>query len=199
MELNSAEYWNTIYSKGFYQDSVENDHKVTYKFLDQLIKEGSSVLEIATGSGFAVSYLAREKSCLCIGTDLSSVAIAECIKRYEKMIMDSKIAFRIMDIRKPDLGGLFFDHVLAFEVIEHLETKDLYRSLINMRKFLKPTGSLIFTIPMKGGRHDELECHTQHFDYNSIINTMFLAGFRSVKIINIPEYAGNGIFGEARQ
>ena len=50
-----------------------------------------------------------------------------------------------------EIPKLFFDKVTCFEVLEHLNYEDIYKSITYFKTFLKPNGEIIVSIPIETG------------------------------------------------
>lgn len=102
-----------------------------------------TVLEIGTGSGYGIEYLA-EKSTKFITVDKAKPAVLS----NEVLISSDKISF--IQMKVPPLKGApdnYFDFVVSFQVIEHIKNDEEFLSEIH--RVLKPGGKLILTTPNK--------------------------------------------------
>lgn len=113
-----------------------------YKVIENTIPfKGSKkkhVLEIGCSLGASASIL-EEKKFNVLATDVSSYAVKHARK------LNSKIRFRVLDIRKPISIRDKFDYIIGFEVIEHI--KNPLPSIKYLREKLVPGGYLILSSP----------------------------------------------------
>jgi len=113
-----------------------------YKFVASYIKEGDSVLDIASGSGYGTNYLSNFTNKVC-GADVDQKSIDYCKDRYGK---NSKIKF--VKINQDELEKSFinkFDVVVSIETIEHSDKRVEF--LRNLSRYMKRNGTLIISTP----------------------------------------------------
>jgi SAM-dependent methyltransferase len=78
-----------------------------------------------------------------------------------------------------------FDHLLAFEVLEHIEN-DL-DTLNEWSKFLKPNGKLIVSVPAhqkKFSKADEYVGHIRRYEKAELFDLLKNAGYQNIQIAN---------------
>jgi len=81
------------------------------------------------------------------GSDYSIDAVMEVNQHLEEMKYPYKIKHESMtDITEPD--G-FYDAVIAYNVIYHAYLADMVKALDNIKRILKPSGSLLVTFQSK--------------------------------------------------
>jgi SAM-dependent methyltransferase len=78
-----------------------------------------------------------------------------------------------------------FDHLLAFEVLEHIEN-DL-DALIEWSKFLRPNGKLIVSVPAHQknfSKADEYVGHIRRYEKKELFDLLKNAGYQNIQIAN---------------
>lgn len=122
-------------------------HIATYNFCRPYI-EGKKVLDFGCGSGYGTHLLS--KYCEEItGVDISPEAVRFAVANYSN---DNLIYRRIADIQTTPLPypDSFFDVVISFQVMEHIEHAEKYLSEI--KRVLKNDGIVIIATPDRQSR-----------------------------------------------
>ena len=118
--------------------------------------------------------------------------LIEILNRYGEVyvIEKNKLAFQLIpselcrekklcDIQSIDYPGDFFDLVVAFDVLEHIE--DDVRAVIQIHRILKPKGCFIFTVPafpFLFGSHDRALRHKRRYTKGMLED--LLRGFKEI-------------------
>src|SRR4051812_23591407 len=118
-----------------------NEHMARYTFAARLAR-GKRVLDAGCGAGYGSAVLAHTAS-FVVGADVSADAVEFARANYRL----PNLAFeRSSCASLPHPDGAF-DLVVAFEVIEHLETWREF--LLEARRMLAPNGQFIVSTPNK--------------------------------------------------
>lgn len=133
--------------------------------------EDKRVLEIGCGSGYIISKIADEGA-QCTGLEPGT-----------KSIGFNKPNIRIVNdyFPSPDLEGFFFDLIVNFNVLEHIE--DPLNMLLQIREHLVPGGQLIFGVPNcepfleNGDSSIFLHEHFNYFTRENLENLLCCSGF----------------------
>ncbi len=107
-------------------------------------KPGESILDFGTGDGYMLKRLIlREPECQVIGYEPTQYRL----KEFAAAEGERKIQLL------GDISGLTerFDKVVCLEVLEHLTVANQRQALREMLRLLKPTGSLIISVPIEVG------------------------------------------------
>ena len=122
---------------------IYQEHLNRYFFAAQFTKE-KIVLDAACGSGYGTAYLLRNGMASRVyGVDISEDAIGYARKKYGH----NRISFICADVVNMPFSDNFFDIVVSFETIEHLENHRQY--LIECKRVLKRDGLFICSSPNK--------------------------------------------------
>jgi len=109
-------------------------------------KPDLSILEIGSGTGEGISYIAETTNATGIGLDLSAKFIEISKTRYlNKKLNFIQANFNDSNINEV-LGNRKFDYIVGNGILHHLYY-NLDSSLINLKLLLKPQGKLIFIEP----------------------------------------------------
>jgi ubiquinone biosynthesis O-methyltransferase len=136
---------NLLINKGFNKNYKPRDVKFK-KYLGLLeMKRGDRVLDVGCGTGVFLARIAQTWGIDAVGVDISknSIALAKSLKLNSGMT--SRLRFQTAEATKLPFKDKSFDHVLSFDVLEHV--RDQKEALSEMVRVLKPSGSLlIYTI-----------------------------------------------------
>ena len=123
-------------------DMYQKSHFKRYEFARELIRENDVCGDFACGTGYG-AVLISEKAGKVIGADLNEKVIAEIRDRYKD---NAKVQFFSADILTLDYQD-YFDDIISFETLEHLEEENLKKVLKIFNKALKNNGQLFFSTP----------------------------------------------------
>jgi len=112
-----------------------------YKFLAP--KSSDKVLDVGCASGRQIFKLANKIN-EGYGVDIAESFIKQA-DRYKEISKLNNTHFAVAVIEELPYQDNFFDKVICGEVLEHVFDKDL--ALSELRRILKPEGSLIITVP----------------------------------------------------
>lgn len=109
------------------------------RYLDP--KEGERILDVACGGGF-LSLKIAERGCEVCAIDISE----ESINRAKRFAEKARIAceFRVGNAEALSYPDGYFDKIVCSSSLEHFE--DDVRALKEMRRVLKPPGSIVLTV-----------------------------------------------------
>lgn len=114
-------------------------HVGRYLFASPYVS-GKIVLDAACGSGFGLEILSR-KATKAVGIDNSWETIQYCKSRHKK----TNLYFVQMDCNSLAFPASYFDIIISFETLEHLQDTDLF--LQELGRILKKGGLLIMSTP----------------------------------------------------
>ena len=112
---------------------------------NQLNERGYNILEIGCGTGELAAFMASKLvgvACV-IGSDICVPFVEEAKRKHQLPNLD----FMTLDFNCPEtLNNLKFNYVVGNGILHHLYYH-LDKTLINMKKLLKPNGKMIFWEP----------------------------------------------------
>lgn len=156
------------------------DHMERYYFAANYVR-GKRVLDIACGTGYGSAHMRQAGAAAVLGVDVSDAAIQEATRLYGS-------DYRVGSILDFD-NEAPFDTVISFETIEHVE--DYRRALANLRRLLKPGGTLLLSTPNRPVNSPHLRSiedrprspfHVREFSTQEIIEAVVSAGFATPEV-----------------
>ena len=153
------------------------------------MRQGMKILEVGSGLGGSVFYLAETHGADVLGLDVSAEMVALSTERKEEKGL-SNVSFRQGDIRTSDLETGTFDLVWTRDCVLHAPEKDLVWR--NVYAALKPGGQLFVTDFCRGigpvsdefGTYVE-ECQYHLLNLDEYVQTLEAAGFKQVRMEDI--------------
>lgn len=115
-------------------------HKVAIR--QSAISDGMNVLEVATGSGEMFKRLLRANpGGRTVGLDLSPNMAARTQRIARKVAPESRAYCNAVDARVMPFHDATFDAVMCCYLLELLGTEDIFQTLREFRRVLKPGGT----------------------------------------------------------
>ncbi len=175
--MQNYEDWKDWSELNFAEASVEEN--LYFSKLRKIFKLSNNldVLEIGYGNG---SFLDFART---IGWNISGVeAIPELINRASRN--NFEVFTNIDDVQNR------YDLIVAFDVLEHIESEDLIIFLTNIKKCLKPNGAFIFRTP---NGSSPLGLANQHGDatHINIITESKMHYWANSANLNLNYYSGD--------
>jgi SAM-dependent methyltransferase len=147
----SSELYAAIRREAFGEDIGQNSWLTADEhdlFIDWMSPgPGSTVLDVACGSGHTTLRIARRAGCTVRGVDIHERAIAEARAQAEQAGLSTRASFSVHDAAKGlpfDRGS--FDALICIDAINHLP--DRQAILAEWARVLRPGGVLVFTDPI---------------------------------------------------
>jgi len=146
--INTPDYWDGVYRHEWESGSVvsgnyHRDYAPIHDAIIELIKDGSTVLDIACGAGLLCQKIKRRfPATQVLGVDFAQYTIEQNRNRDHGL----GVEYQSLDIRSA-LGSLTrrFDVVMMCEILEHLdEPEPVVEAALSL---LKPGGRFILTCP----------------------------------------------------
>jgi len=159
--INTKEYWDMFYN----QDRFQNKHKwrvgtyraimkaletYNYKFNDRF-----TVLDAGCAFGDGIDYLCHQdifKGGIFKGIDFSDECISWAKYKY------NQYTFEAVDINNFDLKKLYFNVIIASEILEHLDNWEEV-----LEKLRANCDTLIITVPNKEDKNNLIDEHIRSF------------------------------------
>ena len=129
-------------------DSIEQyieflRHFMAYNYAKKFVK-GKIVLEIGCGTGYGAHYLSRFASDI-IAIDISRLCVMHCHNKYKK----GKLNFLQGSGLSIPLKDSSIDVALSFQVIEHIEPREVEDYLLEIKRALTNKGVFVVSTPNK--------------------------------------------------
>lgn len=108
-------------------------------------KNGKTLLDIATGSGYMAIEMAK-KGINVIACDLAPTSIKNLqqVKKSQKLTNLRLLTCYAEDIPLPDMS---VDYIIANAILEHIPEEK--KAIEEWKRLLKPGGKLLITVPLK--------------------------------------------------
>jgi SAM-dependent methyltransferase len=111
------------------------------------LRPGSTVLDVACGSGGPDLYLARTTGARVVGIDVNAHAIETANERARRAGLAALARFEQADAARPlPFEDATFDAVVCIDAINHLADRSAV--LREWHRVLRPGGSILFTDPI---------------------------------------------------
>lgn len=162
---------------------MHQEHYNRYKFAENFVSD-KNILDIACGEGEGACLLSKSAKSV-VGVDIRNDAINFAKKHCHYGNAD----FKVGDATNLLIEDNFFDGVVSFETIEHLNKNDQYRFLSGLKRVVKPNGFLIISTPDKrswrkmGLSWDDHLHELDYKEFNDMLEQYFL----------VKEYFGQGM------
>jgi len=168
---------------------IRKDEKIFYdKYVRSNLEKSRNlkILEIGFGNGSFLNY------CKNLGWEIYGTEVNQNLLKHAK---DN--GFKVFDGNEYEtLQENYFECVCAFDVLEHLNSENLERLFLNVRKLLKPGGIFIARFP-NGDSPFGLYNQNGDFTHISFLGTIAIeslsqsAGYGSLKIEGQKKINGN--------
>lgn len=119
------------------------EHYQRYQLACQIVR-GKTVLDAACGEGYGSSLLARDADKV-FGLDIDKASVTNASTKYGAQ----NLTFMQGSIAKLPFEDAFFDVVVSYETIEHVDADTQKLFLVEIKRVLKPGGALIMSTPNK--------------------------------------------------
>ncbi|MBT4446318.1 methyltransferase domain-containing protein [archaeon] len=155
---------------------------------------GKSVMDIGSGLGGALFYLAKEHQMNCLGVDYSQVMVDLSTKKSIENGLSDKVKFRQGDITEVNLERNAVDLVWSRDAILYIQDKEAV--FANAYKTIKSGGELFVTDFLRGDRElspefkGYLKDCAYHLDtFSDYQRTLADAGFTNIRRENVtPDF-----------
>ncbi len=122
----------------------QEDHVARYTFAQRYI-QGKVVLDIACGTGYGSDMMARGGAQRVVGIDIDAEAVQYAQDHYHA----ENSTYLCGSAEKIEFPDSYFDVIVSFETIEHLEETVRKKYLQEMRRVLKVDGLIVLSTPNK--------------------------------------------------
>lgn len=169
-----------------YERTVDPEGKDSLARIGRLVHPGSTVLELGPATGYFTRHLSEVLGC--------TVDCVEYSPEMAKMAQPFARTLQVGDLDQLELSDHFrpgaYDHVIAADVLEHL--KNPWRVLRGCRDLLKPTGSVLLSIPNIGHAALISELIAGRFEYRDegLLDRTHLRFFTRASIVDMLRRTG---------
>lgn len=122
-------------------------HLARYQWVEKLINQikntKRSLLDVACGTGYGSDFLQRKIGIDVMGVDNNQLVIHQAKRQYRQ----KKLQFKVGNISQLLFKNRFFDYIVCFETIEHLNKKNGLQAMKELYRLLKPGGYLFISCP----------------------------------------------------
>lgn len=136
-------------------DEIAVEHQQRYHSVKNLVR-GKVVLDAGSGEGYG-AYLLAETAARVVGIDISQEAIDRARTAYKRQNLE----YQVGSVDALPFEDGYFDVVVSFEVIEHLEEAVQAAFLGEARRVLKREGILVISTPNKAIYSDPTHHHNR--------------------------------------
>ena len=137
----------------------DRDPYNTHALLLNLVPDKSRVLEIGTASGYMGEYLVHHKQCEVWGVEpMDELYNEAAVAGYSRLFKGTGEEFLVL----PEVTNEKFDVIFLSDVLEHMVNPD--QVLVALKKFLKPGGIFVMSIPNVAIYHVRWHLLTGHWD-----------------------------------
>lgn len=137
-ETRPKEKWDSVEEYILYLKQF-----AAYKFAKRFVIN-KKLLEIGCGAGYGADYISNFASDF-VAIDMSKINVSYCQAEYPK----DNLIFMTADATKLPFKDNHFDVAMSFQVIEHIEPKNVLDYLTEIKRVLRSGGIFICSTPNK--------------------------------------------------
>lgn len=127
---------------------IEIEHVQRYQSILGLVKD-KVVLDVACGEGYGANLISTSASYVH-AVDIDEETIQSAAQKYN----NGNIEFHISSVEKLPFKDSFFDVVISYETLEHVDETSQLQFLKEIKRILKPNGILVISTPNKKNYSD---------------------------------------------
>jgi len=184
-DINSPEFWNELNRNNIVSSKNNPMASDRINIICQLIPKGTEkILNIGFGSAqLEKQIFSTSQNFNWYGIDISNKSVEKASKLY----LEAK--FKIGSITNLEYQKSFFDCVIASEVLEHIKPSEIFKSLKEVKRVLKPKGYFIVSIPINEGlkklvkNNNNPNGHVRVYSLNLIKAELEITSFKVIKTI----------------
>ena len=145
-----------------YTDTSVFNENTSHGLIANRIKNGEKILEFGCSKGDLARYVTQNLGCTVFGIEISPEALSLANEHLNKAILADIELYEW----ETELIGELFDVVIFSDVLEHLKNPDL--AIVTAKKYLKPGGRIIFSVPNIAHADVITKLFDNRFDYTDI-------------------------------
>lgn len=148
------------------------------------------ILDAGCGSGLTACHLAKTVGCKIVGVDISQEMIEKALLRASREGVSHLVDFQVADVYRLPFKKNTFDRVIGESITVFLDKVQVYQEFYRV---LKPEGKIAdlemallreLPTPIKSQMEECFGASTNPLSFEEWINTLTLAGFQDVEILN---------------
>ena len=112
-------------------------------WMEKYLSKNDAIMELGCGTGYMVSLPLTKMGYSIYGLDLDKKSVTFGQELFRQEGFDPR-NLKAMDISELDIVP---DVIIASEVLEHIQDRDLVKVLSTIKEKLKPSGLLLITVP----------------------------------------------------
>ncbi len=120
--------------------------------------KGWRVLDVGCEIGHLAKRLKEELDCFVVGIEIDKRAAEIARKFYDEVIIAD-----VEEITEINYSDNYFDAIILADILEHLKRPDML--LMKLRRYLKPEGRVVASIPNVGRLEIRLKLLFGKFEY----------------------------------
>ncbi|MFC4586717.1 methyltransferase domain-containing protein [Sphaerisporangium corydalis] len=159
-----VELWDDNFHHGYWlsEDDESSNKVATDRLTDLLIEKsglgrGGRVLDVGCGIGTSAFRLAGISPAEVVGVSNNQAQIDEANRRSAALGLAGRVTFEFADVLSLPYDDDAFDVVWVFEALMHM---DRSRTLLELRRVLRPSGRIVITDLLRHGPLDEADERT---------------------------------------
>ena len=123
-------------------DLYQKSHYRRYEFAKSVITAGGLAGDFACGTGYG-SVMLSEVSSMVTGIDICADVITAIRRRYKDVRNVEFLSTNLKDLKYLH----WFDNIVSFETVEHMDENDIPALFKSFNRALKPGGTFVFSTP----------------------------------------------------
>jgi 2-polyprenyl-3-methyl-5-hydroxy-6-metoxy-1,4-benzoquinol methylase len=144
-ESKSSSKWDFLSGVSQTSENIYTKQRIlqTAQLIKKVAAKDAKTLDFGVGYGDIASFF-KEEGLNYHGIDISTSFINTLRSKYGSV---ATMKFDVMNIS--DVAPASYDLLLALEVLEHIEPKNIFALISSFRNILKPNGVIIVSVPFK--------------------------------------------------
>ncbi|MEM7474501.1 MAG: methyltransferase domain-containing protein [Planctomycetota bacterium] len=166
-------------------EGIRIDHQARYRLAAKYIPDNARVLDIACGVGYGSSLLSKcTRASEIIGMDINAEAIGYAQENFSA----NNVEFRQADALRAELPAEYFDVIVSFETVEHIEQDANFLKAV--RNALSPDGRFICSTPNEEKMPfapKDFPYHIRHYTPTELEQLLHIAGYEIEERFSQPD------------
>lgn len=180
--LNTSAFWD---EKIIESEGKCNENPIYRDKLNRIVRflknRKGKILDV----GFGYADLERKLKEKNFELDVYGLDISrEAVRNAKKLLRGDYRQGNILDLHHP---SLFFDYVIALDILEHVPTSKTLQALSEIRRILKKNGYLLVSVPINEGLESLVRMginpngHVRVYSYSILELELKISGFEIIK------------------